>query len=491
MKLVEAVKRANAPSSAGIAEFQVHLLTGFEALHLKTFLKAWLLELRSPRRIVMKTGIFGDLAGGLASALAVPGDGIALVIEWPDLDPRLGVRSLGGWQLGQVDEIVRETERRTLHYVELIKAASGNIPIVVSLPSIPLLPAFSPSGTQAGGQELELERILATFGAELGSISRVKVLNSRRLDRLSEPTTRHDLRSEISTGFPYQLTHADVLAAMLAENLRPSPRRKGLITDLDDTLWRGILGEDGADGVSWDLDHKTQMHGLYQQFLASLADIGILIGVATKNSPEIVERVLNRPDLHIGKDQIFPIKANWGPKSESIREILQAWNIVAQDVVFIDDSPMELAQVAQSIPGITCLHFPTRDEKSILDLLESLRDQFGKDSIHTEDILRAASLKQGQAWNADAAEAADPESFLKRAEAEILFDFSAGRTDRRALELINKTNQFNINGKRWAEAEWESFHARKGTVLITLAYTDKYGPLGKIGALLADRKSVV
>ena len=113
----------------------------------------------------------------------------------------------------------------------------------------------------------------------------VRIVNPQRLDALSPPAERLDVKAELMSGFPYRTAHASVVAELLAEPLKPVMPKKGLITDLDDTLWRGILGEVGAHGVTWDLDHYSHMHGLYQQLLNSLAEAGVLIGVASKNDP--------------------------------------------------------------------------------------------------------------------------------------------------------------------------------------------------------------
>ena len=142
--------------------------------------------------------------------------------------------------------------------------------------------------------------------------------------------------------------------------LFPAPPKKGIITDLDQTLWKGILGDAGVDGISWSLDGKSQAHALYQQVLASLADSGVLVAIASKNDPDLVEAALQRPDILLPPSQIFPMEVGWGVKSDAVGRILETWNIGADSVVFVDDSPMELAEVAEKYPGIECLRFPVR-----------------------------------------------------------------------------------------------------------------------------------
>ncbi len=99
-------------------------------------------------------------------------------------------------------------------------------------------------------------------------------------------------------------------------------------------------------------------------------------------------------------DAIYPLEANWRPKSESVARILRTWNISPDSVVFVDDSPMELAEVAAAHPGMKCLEFPTKDQVKANDLLSTLRDLFGKNVLLEEDLLRVESVRLGAAGTA-------------------------------------------------------------------------------------------
>ena len=132
---------------------------------------------------------------------------------------------------------------------------------------------------------------------------------------------------------------------------------KGLITDLDETLWSGIVGEVGVAGVCWSLTDHAQIHGLYQQVLRHLSEMGVLLGIVSKNELAVVEEALRREDLLIPARSWFPVIAGWGPKSDSIGAILRTWNVGAESVVFVDDSAMELEEVRTAFPAMTCLPF--------------------------------------------------------------------------------------------------------------------------------------
>jgi FkbH-like protein len=302
---------------------------------------------------------------------------------------------------------------------------------------------------------------------------------------MSPPAARFDIQSELSSGFPYRLAHASAIAELLAALIRNPTPKKGLITDLDDTLWSGILGEDGIHGISWHLDQQTHIHGMYQQFVASLASAGVLTAVASKNDPALVEQAFAREDLLIAKQSLYPIDAHWGPKSESVRRILETWNVAPDSVIFVDDSPMELAEVNAAFPEMECLVFPKSDPQALWQLLRRLRDLFGKSIVSEEDSIRLQSIRAAAALPGSSNGSTNSlDSFLQEAQATVVFTFGKQKDDHRAFELINKTNQFNLNGKRLNETSWAAYLDDPATFLMTVSYEDKYGPLGKIAVLL-------
>ena len=233
------------------------------------------------------------------------------------------------------------------------------------------------------------------------------------------------------------------------------------------------------------LGSRADHHLAGQQLLGSLAESGILIAVASKNDPEPVAAALERSDLLLKREQIFPLMTGWGPKSESVGRILRAWNIGEDSVVFVDDSPMELAEVGEKFPAMECLRFPSGDAAAAVALIHELRARFGKTEVRDEDRLRAGSLSAAAAFQEERSEGASPE-FLARLQAKLTLEYSTGG-DARAFELVNKTNQFNLNGRRFTEAEWSAYFQTPGAFLLTASYEDRFGPLGKIAALVGCR----
>jgi FkbH-like protein len=179
---------------------------------------------------------------------------------------------------------------------------------------------------------------------------------------------------------------------------------------------------------------------------------------------------------------------HWAPKSESVGRILKKWNVLADSVAFVDDTPLELAEVAGAHPGITCIQFPAGDYNGVLSMLKRLRDLFGKDRFSEEDTLRLESIRQGAQFEEQANGTGSSDEFLKTVNAKITFDFEASPSNPRTLELLNKTNQFNLNGIRLNETEWQSRMERPGSFLATVKYEDKFGALGTIALLQGVRQ---
>ena len=493
MKLIEAMEILKRPLPDSAPQRTIALACGFTPLHLRAFLAAELRLHYLEHQIALETGLFGDLAGNLARLDYSSIDSLVAVLEWGDFDPRLSIRSLGGWRPADLHDIVKSIGQMAPRLEDALGHASQRLPAVVCMPTLPFPPAPWTRPVQASSFEMDIRSIVASLGASLAQRAGIRILNDQTLNDLSPSKERFDVKSEVLTGFPYSIQHASALAGLLASVIRDQTPKKGLITDLDDTLWGGILGDDGVDGVSWHLDRHTHMHGLYQQFVDSLAGAGVLIGVATKNDPALVDRAFDRKDLLVSRNDMFPVEAHWSAKSESVQRILSNWNVSADSVVFIDDNPMEIAEVKAAFPDMECIVFPKGDDRALWEMLNHLRGVFGKQFLTEADSLRLHSIRSASSWrSADRSLANASDDFLKAADASIAFDFTAQQGSARALELVDKTNQFNLNGKRFSEGEWARCFNDPSTFLLTAAYEDKFGRLGTIAVLMgrADGRAV-
>jgi FkbH-like protein len=483
MRLGEALQIIGQP--AGERRRSIHFLCGFMPLHLETFIKAHLKVHFPQDRIEVRTGLYGDLEGNIQRCRE-GGDGAITIIEWSDLDQRLGFRAAAGWRTETLDDIILQVEEKCRSIETPLAELAAAMPVVLVAPSLGLPPLTHVPPAQTSVFEIRLNAILAQFLQRICQQEGIRLASNTTLAISSPYAARHDARMDLVAGFPYTLTHADAVAELSVRCLFPGPPKKGIITDLDQTLWKGILGDAGVEGISWSLEGKSHAHALYQQLLASLAHSGVLVAIASKNDPELVQSALKRPDILLEGSQIFPVEAGWGVKSDAVGRILEAWNIGADSVVFVDDSPMELAEVSEKHPSIECFQFPADDPAGIVTLLSQLRARFGKNGVREEDRLRLQSLRASAALRQESTEAPSAD-FLARLKARVTFD--AAGADPRAFELVNKTNQFNLNGARYTESEWKSRARQPGAFLGTVSYEDRFGPLGRIAVLGGRREA--
>lgn len=481
MKLIEALRIAGSQPVGREQPFRAFLCCGFTPLHLQTFLVAHLRQRVGDRRVEIATATYGDCIGSLERAELMHHHVICVVLEWADLDSRLGYRQLGGWGISVHEDVLQTAAIQVRRLEEVLQKAGAARPVAFCPPSLPLPPLSHTIRAQESAFALDLRHLISESTSRLARLPGVAVISNEHLGACSPPAMRLDLKSELIAGFPYHVGHAAAVAECLAAIAMPLQPKKGLITDLDDTFWQGIVGEVGVDAISYELDAGSQIHALYQQFLAALAEAGVLIGVASRNDPHSVTAALSRTDLHIRRERLFPVEAHWGEKSESVRRILQAWNVSPEDVVVIDDSARELAEIQAVFPEIECRLFTgSASPSAALELFRELRDLFGRPHIRLEDAIRAASVPGRRVT---AAPSPGTDEILAAAEAELTVDFDRSTGDGRGLELVNKTNQFNLNGRRYTVAEWANATQGDDAFVMTVAYRDRFGPLGRIAVL--------
>uniref|UniRef100_Q01X43 FkbH like protein n=1 Tax=Solibacter usitatus (strain Ellin6076) TaxID=234267 RepID=Q01X43_SOLUE len=487
MKLTEALEILR-NRARDAPRFAVTLACGFTPLHLQTFLRAHLQTRLPARSVEISVGLYGDITGTVENLTLTSGDAAAIVVEWADLDARLGYRHSGGWGPSELMDIVMSAERAVERLAQGIRRAPDSLPIAVSLPTLPMAPVFYASMHEASSAEMKLQEAVIAAGHGLSALPNVAILSGQLLGEQSPPGSRYDLKSDLLSGLPYTIAHASAMGNGLAELIVPGAPKKGLITDLDDTLWNGIVGDAGVENITWDLASHSQVHGLYQQLLRALAEQGVLIAAASKNDPELVDQAFARTDILLPRDRVFPMEAHWHAKSVSVGRILRTWNIGADSVVFVDDNAMELAEVGEAHPGIECVRFPKSDDAAAAGFLRDLRQAFAKRQVNEEDGLRRESIRSASELHRAVEDGQSaPDAFLAEMKARMKVDFEPSASDARVLELINKTNQFNLNGIRYGETDWRNALARDCAFAASVAYEDRFGPLGKIAVMAGYR----
>jgi FkbH-like protein len=272
------------------------------------------------------------------------------------------------------------------------------------------------------------------------------------------------------------------VAAVLAARLGLS--RRALVLDLDNTLWGGVIGDDGLAGIVLGQGAEGEAFVDFQVALKELTARGILLAVASKNDPEVARRpFLEHPEMVLRLDDIAAFEASWGPKSRSIVAIAESLSLGLSSLAFLDDNPYERAEVRRALPEVDVPVLP--DEPTGF-----------RAALEAYPYLEPAGFTE--------ADRARAEQYRARAKAEAirvqagsLADYQAslnmvariGPVDAvnmaRVVQLINKTNQFNLTTRRRNQAELEAFLAEEGAEAFWVRLADKFADHGLIAVALA------
>ena len=265
---------------------------------------------------------------------------------------------------------------------------------------------------------------------------------------------------------------------------------KVLVTDLDYTLWSGIIGDDGPAGIAYRAEGKGYRHFIYQTFLKRLQQDGVLLAAVSKNDEKVAAAPLESGDMVIKRTDLVALLASWNAKSAQIKSLATQLNLGLDAFVFVDDNPVELAEVEQQLPSVHRVLFPD-SERGLPALLEQLTGFFTRTTVTAEDRERTALYQRRlQSMVPSEDSGADIGGFLRELKMTLeIHDRSQG--DRaRAVQLINKTNQFNINGLRISDEEVAARLA-SGYRLYTATLADRTGSHGEILAALVDPQGLL
>ena len=263
--------------------------------------------------------------------------------------------------------------------------------------------------------------------------------------------------------------------------------KKCLILDLDNTLWGGVIGDDGLEGIQ--LGHGLGIGKAFTEFqmwVRKLRQRGIIICVASKNNEDTAKEPFEKhPDMVLGLDDIAVFQANWETKVDNIRTIQSILNIGFDSMVFLDDNPFERNIVRENIPGITVPELP-EDPAEYLEYLYSLNlfetashSSLDKDRTKQYQVeAKRVSLSRTFANEAD---------FLKSLDmVSVVSGFTKFNTPRVA-QLSQRSNQFNLRTVRYTDADIERIAADSGAIGISLTLEDKFGDNGLIAVVIMKK----
>jgi FkbH-like protein len=265
-----------------------------------------------------------------------------------------------------------------------------------------------------------------------------------------------------------------------------SKRKKCLVLDLDNTLWGGILGEDGISGIKIGGDYPGNCFAEFHKSIIELKNSGIILTVCSKNNEaDVLEAWDKNPNIIIQKSDISSYRINWNNKAQNIREIAEELNIGLDSMVFIDDNPTERELVSQVLPEVTTPDFPAHpyDFPNFIGKLVS--DYFQTYDVTEEDINKTKQYKSNSNRAAFKKSFDDFDQYLKSLKIKIIIEKASKFSIPRIAQMTQKTNQFNLTTYRYTEGDIREF-VNNDHWVYTMAVEDKFGDNGITGLTIIE-----
>ena len=263
--------------------------------------------------------------------------------------------------------------------------------------------------------------------------------------------------------------------------------KKCVIVDCDNTLWGGVVGEAGLDGIELNpYEYPGRAFYDFQHAVLRLADEGIMVALCSKNNADDVMAVLDKhPHCLIKRDHLVGSRVNWDDKERNIQELVTDLNIGMDAVVVVDDSPLECARIKAFLPNISVRPVPEKLHE--LALLLDREGLFDKLTTTKEDLART-EMYRGEEKRRETAKAfATADEFLASLDIRAQIRAAKRADIARISQLTQKTNQFNLTTRRYSEGEIEHMAAADDCAVYSLTARDRFGDLGLTGVFIARR----
>ncbi len=263
--------------------------------------------------------------------------------------------------------------------------------------------------------------------------------------------------------------------------------RKTLVLDLDNTLWGGVIGEDGVAAIKLGDAAPGNAFVAFQRRLLALHKRGVLLAVNSANNPEDAIEVLeSHPEMVLRPEHFAAMRINWRDKTENLREIAAELRLGLDAFVFWDDSATERERMRARLPEVLTIEVP-RDPALYERALAQLTD-FDALSLTEEDRARGRMMGEGRARDQARAKVATEEEFLRSLEIKATIAAPDAITLPRFAQLTQRTNQFNLTTRRYTEADLTRMLAGRKTLVRGLRVTDRFGDEGWVGLTTAPRE---
>lgn len=382
-------------------------------------------------------------------------------------------------------------DKRVADFVNLVRIFKNRTDSKLVLTNCSI-PTYSPYGICEGKSEYGLREMVYDFNAKLSDAFRsdpqVFLFDFNSFVSKYGEVNVLDYRQFLVGDIKVSLSHIPHLAEELMGYVKANlgVNRKCIVLDLDNTLWGGIIGEDGFDRIDLSLKPPGMAFLEFQRVLLALYQRGIILAINSRNNEDEALKVIREhPYMVLREENFATMKINWSDKISNIKEIAEELNIGLESIVYFDDDPINRELMSKAIPQIMTVSLP--DDPSLYASTLMRINDFNTLAVTSEDMKRGQMYKQEQKRIELKNSASNVEDFLKQLEIKVTMKKANNFTIPRIAQLTLKTNQFNLTTRRYQEEDVQSF-ASDQTKLIGCAQTkDKFGDNGITGVYIVNK----
>ncbi len=416
-------------------------------------------------------------------------DCIILAVQSRDIAPDLW---LGRGAQGRADEsVVERVGSELATTINAIRARSSAAIVVHGLDVAPTISDGIADSQFAGGQVnavREINRRLTQLATEVPALS---VLDYERLVARHGQSLWYDDRLWASMRIPLANTSFIPLAHEWFRFVcaTGASLAKVLVCDLDNTLWGGVIGEDGMDGIVLGEDEECCPFLRTQRAILDLYHRGIILAICSKNNHDDAVAVFEQHTRMLLRLEHFAaLRINWDDKPANLMAIADEISVGRETLVFLDDNPIEREHVAQALPEVQVLDLPPNADE-FARVIRAF-PPFERLRLTTEDRERGAMYAQQRQRSELQVNATSVEDYYRSLEMKIRIEAICPKTVARASQLTQKTNQFNMTTRRYTEADIAAFQGSPTHLVRVVYVADRFGDNGAVGLMIVERSEL-
>ncbi|MGE4557707.1 MAG: HAD-IIIC family phosphatase [Desulfovibrionaceae bacterium] len=483
----EIQKYLNSSSLSDLPKFNISVLRSIMVEPIEPYLRYGLLEMGN--NAVVRFGeydnIFQEAVGGNAELFTSETNVVLLFMPLETISWKLA-REFNSLSSKEINDEVSRLEEYIAAIVTGVRKQTNALILFHGFES-PLYPSFGIADAQMLlGQTATIGKLNAAIRHVLVGVSNSFFLDMDICRAKVGAQRFYDRRLWHRARMPYSL---DGLAEIVIEELKYvrqllGKTRKCLVLDCDNTLWGGVVGEDGINGIQLGKMHPGSCFFEFQQEILNLFDRGIILALCSKNNSEDVWEVFeNHPDMLLQRNHIAAARINWSDKASNLRAIAADLNIGLDSLVFMDDSEFEINLIRQEIPEVALALLPKNNPSTYREILAS-GGWFDTLTVSSEDKKRGAMYRAENERKEFKAHATDMEGYYKSLEMVVEIGTADSFSIPRIAQQTQKTNQFNLTTKRYSEAEVTFLAQSRGSEVFYLKLQDRFGDMGIVGTCI-------